>query len=82
MRRGKGEDLVKSGKGIKVRGNSGKNIECRKREVIVGRRQDEEECMKTADDVSEENLLKKAKIIKNGARGEGEGRSWSRGERK
>ena len=82
MRRGKGEDLVKSGKGIKVRGNSGKNIECRKREVIVGRRQDEEECMKTADDVSEENLLKKAKIIKNGARGEGDGRSWSRGERK
>jgi len=65
-----------------VRGNSGKNIECRKREVIVGRRQDEEECMKTGDDVSEENLLKKAKKIKNGPRGEGDGRSWSRGERK
>lgn len=58
MRRGKGEDLVKSGKGIKVRGKSGKSMECRKREVIVGRRQGEEECMKTGD-VSEENLLNK-----------------------
>lgn len=53
---------------------------CRKREVIVGKRQGEEECMKTGD-MSEENLLKKAKKIKNGAR-EGGRRSWSRGERK